>query len=320
MATVREDAGMSDISNGYKRNHHEYSYRLPTPPRIIVPPPTITTNMPDLTVANGGAEELDMSFLRELDLEDVVQKNTLLEWAYERRRQAQMILPWLYLGPMVAAKDKAFLEREGITMALAVRSKVNSMMGAVQAAGEVCMEVATVEAPNFHDLVGIFTQTTRIINTHVARVRQHTLEKTGEPSLGKVLVFCESGNEKSAAVAAAYLMETLNNFDYIKAMQVCQAQRFCINFDDTIKNVLRSHWDIIQARRSVADSNAQAPSQSRVTNDHDQSGLQIRAVPTMKLKRSIEHTLDEDMDMEDVMDESDALRFAGRDVTPFQDT
>ncbi|KAH7351397.1 FMI2 protein-like protein [Pyrenochaeta sp. MPI-SDFR-AT-0127] len=311
---------MSDFSDGHKRNQHEYSYRLPMPPRIVVPPPSHTITMPHLTLGNGSAEDLDMSFLRELDLEGIVQKNILDDWAYERRRQAQMILPWLYLGPMVAAKDKAFLEREGITMVLAVRSNRNSMMGAVQAAGEVGVEVATVEAPNFHDLIGRFAEATKIINTHVARVRQRTLEKTGQPSLGKALVFCESGNEKSAAVAAAYLMETLNNFDYIKAMQVCQAQRFSINFDDTLKNILRAHWDIVQARRSVADYNAQAPSHSRSTNDLNPSRSHLQAVPTMNQKRSIEQTLDEDMDMEDDMDESDALRFAGRDVTPFQDT
>ena len=168
MAATREDALLADLANGPKRNLHEYSYRLPTPPRIVVPPPTLTTDMPDLAIGSSAAEELDLSFLRELNLDDIIQKNTLLEWAYERRRQAQMILPWLYLGPMVAAKDKAFLQHEGITMVLAVRSKPNSMMGAVNAAGEVCLEVATIEAPNFFDLVGRFAETARMINTHVA--------------------------------------------------------------------------------------------------------------------------------------------------------
>lgn len=317
MTSMREEP-MSDLPNAHKRNHHEYSYRLPTPPRIVVPPPTITTDMPELIVGGGGDEGLDMSFLQELDMEDIVQKNTLVEWAYERRRQAQMILPWLYLGPMVAAKDRAFLEREGITMALAIRSKVNSMMGAVQTATEVGLEVATVEAPSFHDLIGRFAETARMINTHVTRVRQHFLQKNGQPTLGKVLVFCESGNEKSAAVVAAYLMATLNDFDYVKAMQVCQAQRFCVNFDDTIKNILRSYWDIVLARRSVASSSTQSPHQNGETNGFAKNGTHLQPVLATKQKRSLEATRDDaDVDMGDDVDDSDALRFAGRDVTPF---
>jgi serine/threonine/tyrosine-interacting protein len=310
--TTREDKAMSEMPNGHIHNQHDYTYRLPTPPRIVVPPPTLTTDMPGL-ILGGGSDEVDMSFLRELDLEDTVQKNTLLEWAYERRRQAQMILPWLYLGPMVAAKDKAFLEREGITMVLAVRAQPNSMMGAMQAATAVCMEVGSIEAYNFYSLTPKFPEAAKMINSHVARVRQHTMQTTGQPTLGKVLVFCESGNEKSAAVVAAYLMETLQNIDHIQAMQICQAQRFCVNFDDTLKNILRSYWDIVGARRSIA---AQAIQQNDTSNG---SSSHLLSTP-VKSKRGIEDTRDdEDMGMDDGMEPSDALRFTGRDVTPFQD-
>ncbi|KAL6703367.1 hypothetical protein ACN47E_009709 [Coniothyrium glycines] len=308
MGTMREHAAMSGLPDGHQRAQHEYTYRLPTPPRITVPPPTLSIDLPGLTVAGSGAEEVDTSFLQELDLEGIVQKNTLLEWAYERRRQAQMILPWLYLGPMVAAKDKTFLQREGITMVLAIRAQANSMVGALQAASGVCLDVSTVEAATPHNLIGKFGETTNMINQHVARVRQRSLQTTGHPALGKVLVFCESGNEKSAAVAAAYLMDTLTQFDYVKAMQVCQAQRFCVNFDDTIKNILRSRWDIVQARRAVA---------ATARDNQPQGSLSIPS----KHKRGIERTRDDDdMDMEDAMEESDALRFVGRDVTPFGDS
>lgn len=312
MTSVREDAAMSDFSSAHRRNHAEYTYRLPTLPRIVVPPPTLTSEMPGLIVTNGSNEDLDMSFLKTLDLDDIIQKNTLLEWTYDRRRQAQMILPWLYLGPMMAAKDKNFLAREGITMALAVRARENSMTGAMQASREVCAEVATVDAPTFYELTSKFAETNRLINTHVARFRQHSLETSGQAILGKVLVYCESGNEKSAAVAAAYLMDLLDSFDHIKAMQVCQAQRFCVNFDDTIKNILQSYWDILRARRSVASS----IEEEQYPNGHASNGLQVQPAQAPKQKRTIEHTRDDD-DM-DVDDGADALRFLGRDNTPFQ--
>ncbi|KAH7084292.1 hypothetical protein FB567DRAFT_528755 [Paraphoma chrysanthemicola] len=308
MTSLREEAALSDFAGAHQRKHNDYTYRLPTPPRIIVPPPTLTTEIPGLTVSHGG--DVDLSFLRELDLADIISKNTLLDWAYERRRQAQMILPWLYLGPMVAAKDTAFLVREGITMAFAIRARENSMTGAIQYSRSVCAEIATIDVPTFHDLIGRFAETTRMINTHVARYREHALQTTGQATLGKVLVFCESGNEKSAAIVAAYLMTTLEDFDHVKSMQVCQAQRFCVNYDDTLKNILRSYWDILQAQRSVVPSNG-------VSGNGNRTHLQV--ANQSRPKRSIESMRDDDdVDMENGMDVEDAARFEGRDATPFQ--
>ncbi|KAK3081559.1 hypothetical protein LTR53_020464, partial [Teratosphaeriaceae sp. CCFEE 6253] len=85
-----------------------------------------------------------------------------------------------------------------------------------------------------------------MINEHLARSHQ----RTGK--VGKVLVFCESGNERSAGVVAAYLMETHADVDFIKAMQLVQAQRFCANFDDAMKRLLQGYWDILRAGRQVA--------------------------------------------------------------------
>jgi serine/threonine/tyrosine-interacting protein len=321
MTSLREQAALSDAGNRHQRKQNEYSYRLPAAPRIVVPPPTLTTDMPGLsmsTTSPGG--EVDLSFLRELELEDIIQKNTLLEWSYERRRQAQMMLPWLYLGPMLAAKDQSFLAREGITMVLAIRAQEKSMTGALKAAQEVCAEVATIETPTFHELIGRFSETTYVINSHIARFRKHSLETTGQATLPKVLVFCESGNEKSAAVVAAYLMETLANFDHVKSMQVCQAQRFCVNFDDTLKNILQSYWDILQAQRFVAGSGATVVPGNAPTNDNARNGLKGHThIATKQHKRSIESTFDDgDVDMDGGLDPSDALRFVGRDSTPFQ--
>lgn len=311
-STIRSSLGMA------MRKENQYSYRLPTPPRVVVPPPTLATDMPGLVVGNGSGG-LDISFLREMALEDIIQKNTLIEWAYERRRQAQMILPWLYLGPMIASKDKAFFAREGISMVFAIRSRDGSMSGALQAARDAGLAVATIEAENYNALIKRFGDATRAINEHVATIRQVSAQRTGQPVLGKVLVFCESGNEKSAAVVAAYLMEILDDFDYIKAMQVCQAQRFCVNFDDNLKNMLRTYWDILQAARSVSSFNAQLSQTNNMSNGLNQGALMPTPPSAVRPKRSIEDTCDdEDMEMEHGLDSSDALRFQGRDYTPFQ--
>jgi len=311
---MHRQPAVSDEPDAHQQAHHEYTYRLPMLPRILVPPPTLATDMPDLAIGSS-IRDNEMEFLRDMDLEDTVQKNALNDWAYERRRQAQMILPWLFLGPMLAAKDTAFMQQEGITMVLAIRSQAKSMMGAVNAAAHVGIQVATIEASNYFELTGRLTETTHIINSHVVQFRKQSVQQTGISTLGKVLVFCESGNEKSAAVVAAYLMETLENFDHIKAMQICQAQRFCVNFDDTIKHMLRSYWDILLARRSVATFEAQASSEYIGNRIQSTSRLPPTFASITKAKRTIENTRD-DKDVE--MDESDALRFIDRDVAPFQ--
>ncbi|CBX99126.1 hypothetical protein IAQ61_000745 [Plenodomus lingam] len=307
---------MSETPCHPTRTQHKYTYRLPTPPRISVPPPTMASEMPNLAIGSE-PDDVDMSFLKETALENIVHTNTVLEWAYESRRQAQIILPWLFLGPMLAAKDKAFIEKEGITMVMAVRSQANSLVGAMKAAAQLGVEVTTIDVPTCFSLTRRLAETTTLINRHIARVRQEALAQTGQPILGKVLVFCESGNEKSAAVVAAYLMAMLDNFDYIRAMQVCQAQRFCVNFDDNIKNMLLSYWDILLAKRSVAKTLAQIPSDHMASGDDTSPTSQLWPSSNNKNKRTIEHIRDdEDMDMDGV-EESDAARFLGRDVRPF---
>ncbi|KAG9619567.1 phosphatases II, partial [Aureobasidium melanogenum] len=112
----------------------------------------------------------------------------------------------------------------------------------------------------------------------------------------KVLVFCESGNERSAAVVAAYLMEILADVDHIKAMQIVQAQRFCVNFDDNVKRLLQGYWDILQARRTTANFSTSGRPKRLLERDMDHDGMDI----------------DESGD--------DGERFQSRTFAPFVDT
>lgn len=230
-----------------------YTYRVPTPPRIVVPPPALNSDsVPDINLSALNATH---HFLSSVDYNHLVQSNAPLEWTYERRREAQMILPFLCLGPMTAAKDEAWLRKEGITMVLGVRQKHANfqsrlMENALTLADRLGIERHTIELANNQDLISSFKDNTKLINAHLAR----TFAATNNTRLGRVLVFCESGNERSAGVVAAYLMETHANVDHIKAMQLVQAQRFCVNFDDGAKRLLEAHWGILQAERDVAET------------------------------------------------------------------
>lgn len=287
----------TDTPLSYPHRNDDYAYRVPTPPRIVVPPPALNEDaLPDIHL--GASSVLPTPGDAYTNL---ITTNAVFEWTYERRREAQMVLPYLYLGPMNAAKDEAFLSKEGITMVLGVRQKheftSKLMDGALRRTRAAGLEANTVDLANNQDLIHSFPETTTMINSHLRRIHD------AQGKLGKVLVFCESGNERSAGVIAAYLMETHEDVDYIKAMQLCQAQRFCVNFDDAMKRVLQGYWDILCARKSVAE-NARA------------SGQSFPPLSSVKSKRGLER--DEDEDMEG-MQVDDMERFGGRTFTPFAD-
>ncbi|KAF2502796.1 phosphatases II [Lophium mytilinum] len=317
MQVVHEEATMSDQTLLHKR-HHDYVYRLPTPPRIVIPPPTLANELPEVEIdrpSQQNAGDIDVSFLSSVDFSTFLSRNSLMDWSYERRRQAQMVLPFIFLGPMVAAKDMAFLQKEGITMILAIRPRAMGMVGAFKAAEEAGIHTATLEVPDYHTLISTFPRATRLINAHLSST---FTSDPNNPRLGKVFVFCESGNEKSAAIVAAYLMEMLGNIDYIKAIQICQAQRFCVNFDDTLKNLLQSYWDILLAKRSVAKAN-----HGLITPDllHGQVAQNIpgERSGSSRPKRSLDDSCDGDMEMEDAEWLSNDARLRAREAAPFQD-
>jgi len=291
----------------YPHKAAPYSYRVPTPPRIVVPPPGLNSEaLPEITMNVLHSND----FQTAVNYDKLVSQNAVIDWTYECRRQAQMVLPYLYLGPMMAAKDVPFLTGESghlpghpgpITMLLCLRQKhgfqSKLMNGALEKARELGIDVHTIDLASNQELIRSFPQTTALINGHLSSLHRAT------GRLGKVLVFCESGNERAAVVVAAYLMEAHVDVDYIKAMQLVQAQRFCANFEDGLKRLLQSYWDILCASRAVAASNDLAVGQPA-------DGL---CPPTAK--RALERE-DED---DDVAMDDDMERFGGRSFAPFVD-
>lgn len=294
----------------YPHKADMYTYRVPTPPRIVVPPPALNADaVPEIAIS--ALRNSAYHFLQNVNYENIVQQNAPLEWAYERRREAQTILPFLCLGPMTAAKDEVWLRREGVTMLLGVRQKHSFesrlMNSALRAAEKLGIEHLTVDLASNQDLIQEFPNTTARINNHLTHIYQ---ANASNPQLGKVLVFCESGNERSAGVVAAYLMEMHEDVDYIKAMQLCQAQRFCVNFDDGMKRLLQGYWDILCAKRTVA---AQSDVATATT------GAPGLAATPARTKRGLERAENGDQPMDMQVDHDDLERFGGRTFAPFVD-
>jgi serine/threonine/tyrosine-interacting protein len=333
------ESAMSDTHTTHARQE-DYVFRMPTPPRIVIPP-IAGWNYADVSWSLGPVistmdDTCNVDFVNEWECAKFVSEKPATTWSYAHRREAQAILPYLYLGPTVAAKDKDFLRREGITMLLGVQPPGKAMFtsAAMSAADVLGIAKATVEASQNQDLIAVFPLVSRAINQHLRELyNRASLNPAGGIPKGKILIFCSTGCEISAGVAAAYLMENFSNVDYIKACQICSQRRFCCSFDDNLKQILRTYSDILNARRTVASSSTirTPPTEVQpVTNPFfgnpavfapqpiNRARPQILRNETGGKKRGREVNVDEDEDVMDIdQDDDDDDRFIGRQMKPF---
>ncbi|PGH17585.1 hypothetical protein AJ80_04763 [Polytolypa hystricis UAMH7299] len=181
-------------------------------------------------------------------------------WLYTMRRDAQAILPFLYLGPNTAARNTEFLRSEGITLMLGVRGTHSShptIINSDKQAHELGIEADYVVVDESQDLASKLRSIICRINGHVCCCEKHQKgQKTpfapGPPK--KVLVFCETGNERSGVVVVAYLM-AIFNMSPEAAMVNVQGQRLCASLGGTFRHALASFADVINAARDVTRAN-----------------------------------------------------------------
>ena len=100
------------------------------------------------------------------------------------------------------------------------------------------------------------------------------------------------------------LFQSVFHFGLVRAVQIVQAQRFSVNIDDELKNMLLSFIDVVQAQQMVEAAG------STQDNGHDMSSLAASAS-----KRGRDDQMDAVMQEED----DDESRFGGRTFVPFSD-
>lgn len=295
------------LSDGVVRTA-SFTNRPPSPPYIHIPTPLAENNNTPLTLTPSYAS-VDPRTLTPVDLKIITggkiqeasdnYKNT---WKYEDRRKAQPVLDFLYLGPLAVVRDLEFLRQQGITMLLAVRDASMShlrLRAVEKAAAELDLQAEYVDVASRAQLIHDFPSIIANINDHLLRVYRSQLKAVNDAGnvaidtstfrRGKVLVFCETGNERSAVVVAAYLM-AIYGTDMISTVQFISAQRFCANFDDETKHLLRSFEDILHAQRMVA-TEAQSAETQQTASVPVSGDLAVR---TSASKRGIDDTRDED--------------------------
>ncbi|TGJ86453.1 hypothetical protein E0Z10_g2280 [Xylaria hypoxylon] len=306
-----------------------YTKRAPSPPPVLIPPTHWAVPMKIVprydNVDPASLSKEDLAIITQNGLELVAQ-DSAAHWTYESRRVAQSILDHIYLGPSSIARNRQWLREQGITMILAardVRQAGLNIMAFDKLAQEMGIEARYVDVSGYHELIRAFPSAVRMINDHMLRIYREQAVETSNMSVqngamvidettfkrGKVLIFCETGNDRSASIVCAYLMAVFG----MSTVQVCQFinyKRFCVSMDEDLKHTLRAYEDILLAERTV--------------HQHELLRSNLTTLVQKKAKRGIDETVDDDGD--DGMtgmhqyQSSDRDRFLGRDnFTPFVD-
>jgi hypothetical protein len=176
------------------------------------------------------------------------------DWTYAKRREAQQILPFLYLGPASVARDRDFVRNEGITLLLSIRDKrsaIARLLSGTKVAEELGIQADAIDVDSEQELISLYPNIIRGINQHIS---SGVSARPGQPP--RALVFCESGNGRSASVVIAYIMSMMN-LDMPAAMWAVHHRRFCIDVDESMQTLLQSYQAILDAKREVARARRQ---------------------------------------------------------------
>ncbi|KAI5921522.1 protein-tyrosine phosphatase-like protein [Camillea tinctor] len=281
-----------------------YSSRPPSPPSIVIPTPVLFHSSEPMKVVPSYAN-IDPASLSVRDLEIITQNGKTQvahdsghTWAYESRRTAQPILDFLYLGPSSVARDRKWLRDHNITLLLAARDAQMAelrLMAMDKVADELGIQAEHVDVRGYHELIRAFPSTVRKINDHMLSVYrgQALSEQDGSMVIseagfrrGKVLVFCETGNDRSAGIVVAYLMAVFG-MNMVQACQFIHFKRFCVSLDEEMKYVLKTYEDILIAQRTVHHHELNASSAAANASAAGPAELK-------KGKRGHEDTMDDD--------------------------
>ena len=256
----------------------------------------------------------NVAFIQQLLVTRPYQLESIMpKWEFGKRRTAQPILPYLFLGPSSVLRDSAFLDNAGVTFVLAVRSAsaVRSHPNYLNPATyptTANRQTATFDLDTPFDLITSIKQVIKLIVDHL-EANTTTPITSVDDIRARVLVCCESGNDRSATFVVAFLM-LVYGFDNSTAIQLVQSQRFSVSLSDGMRRMLRDFNDLLTAEREVA----QAFSASK----RDSLAYPQPALPDRSKKRVFASYEEEDEDM------SDVSQFLGADanrqgIAPFTD-
>lgn len=302
----------------------EYVNHIPRPPSFWVPSPMVE-HAEELSMHDDASYDhestgfANVDFLKTVNPTNFKWPQSIFEWNHEQRWTAQAILPFLCLGPTSVIRDGSFLQQNGITMILRIRLVLTSGSKSLDVAvANPAIEIHTIDVGGMQDLIAAFPRGIEIINAHMSRLfnnRQQPLatsEPLANPPCGSVLVCCETGNERSPCMIAAYLM-AMYGIHFVKAIQIVQSRRFSATIGEEFKNILQTYHSILEAQRSVIRSDMIDINRTSRNADMDSD------VNSAK-KRSLDELYDDEIDTDVAYVSGPGLPIGKREgQAPFQD-
>ena len=152
-------------------------------------------------------------------------------WEYGDRRQAQQIVANLWLGPYVAAKDANFMGK--MTHVLIVASESETKFLKPWFADRLVYKTLVLEESPFAPIFPALGEGIQWL---------HGVIKEG----GRVFVHGNSGMNRSAAVAIAYLIGC-ENLTFEEAQRHVQEVRQCLSLSDSLRGQLRAFEPYVRA-------------------------------------------------------------------------
>jgi serine/threonine/tyrosine-interacting protein len=266
----------------------------------------------------------DLAILTQNRIE-LVASDAAPTWTYETRRYAQPILDYLYLGPSTVVRKREWLQDQGITMIIGARDTRQASLNIMdfgQVAKELGIEARYIDVSGVHELNNAFPLAIRMINEHMLRIYREQAMGTSNMDMnrdmesedividqanfrrGKILVFCETGNERSASIVCAYLMAVFG-MNVSEACQFVNYKRFCVGMNENVRHILQAYEDILRAQRTVHQHELKSPL------------VAFRKAHKRGIEETVENVHAKDNDMTTGIDHE---RFVGREVfQPFVD-
>lgn len=293
-----------------------YSFRAPSPPIIHVPLQQHSGSKNHSIVPS----RRPVKFAQLTDVEfSIITGNRIQTakhrdgWPYEWRRNAHSILDFLYLGPTSVFRDEKFMQREAFSMMIIVRDAraPRDYRSARAAAAQLGISQVYIDV-NPDNQLPSFYRMVNTVNNHLLYVNGLSASGSEDASptvrrpMGKILVTCDSGNDLSPTLVAAYLMlmyglSMESGFGYVIL------QRFCCVFDGRSKESLRTWQELIEASAAV------------VSNSQHHAATMEPALET-KPKRRFDTMLSEEKTFADCWPVGDCERFEGRPTfVPFME-
>lgn len=117
---------------------------------------------------------------------------------------------------------------------------------------------------------------------------------------GRILIFCESGNDRSPVLIAAYLM-LVYGLAWHESLNFIHGFRFSVSLNGSMNDMLKTWEGIVGAERDTAEA------------------IRFDAASTAGVTRKVKRTLDDAYDSDETMtDEFEVTTRPG--VSPFVDT